>query len=116
MKIDSPLGGRVPVKESFGAARAEAAGWPWGWRGDRDARSVGSRQIDVRPDWSQYLASGMETIEASGPSARVREKSDRFGEGFSVYFPYRRLKWNALCHKPLISLARPRGIEPLFSP
>jgi hypothetical protein len=32
LALESPLGGRVPDKESFGAARVEAAGWPWGWR------------------------------------------------------------------------------------
>jgi hypothetical protein len=55
-------------------------------------------------------------LKASGPSARVREKSDKFGEGFSVYFPY---IWEAgagSMKNLLISLALPRGLEPLFPP
>jgi hypothetical protein len=70
----------------------------------------------LRPDWSEYRSSGMEMVEASGLSARVREKSDRFGEGFSVYFPYVRPDGNVFHRKSLKLLARPRGLEPLFSP
>jgi hypothetical protein len=39
-----------------------------------------------------------------------------FGDILSVFIPYRRNKARAFVYKSLKSLARPRGIEPLFSP
>jgi hypothetical protein len=91
----------LPVGVHFGRS--------WGFEG------VGASSF-VRADGRSWGGEAAGTRTARRPSARVREKSEPFGGSFSVYFPYERLSGRDFHPKSFISLARPRGIEPLFSP
>jgi hypothetical protein len=99
---------RLQVEQPITSRGASYAGETTAMQG------VVSRQIDVQPDSLQCLASGMDTINASGPSAHIRGKSTPFRNGFSEYYPYGRLDGKAFRHKSLISLAAQGESNPCF--